>query len=179
MKRTVSIFLILIHLLNIIGFYGIFARMEFLHNVRLAAQLDDDRYSGSEAITLKLPYALPYSNFSDSYERVEGKLNHDGEIYRLVKQKIINDTIYVVCVKDKKAAWFENAYAELAFSFTDKGADTKSNSKACAMMIKDFEFSNPIEIRLQPVLQAITARTEYADLYARELAIGVDHPPKI
>lgn len=34
------------------------------------------------------------------FERVNGKFEHQGEFYKLVKQKLHNDTLYVVCIKD-------------------------------------------------------------------------------
>jgi hypothetical protein len=45
-----------------------------------------------ETILLKIPVAVPYQIDSEGYERVDGEFEHQGEFYRLVKQKYQNDT---------------------------------------------------------------------------------------
>ena len=49
------------------------------------------------------------------YERVNGEFEHNGEFFKLVKQKLENDTLNIVCIKDHRvvldttARWLRNA----------------------------------------------------------------------
>jgi hypothetical protein len=138
MLRAVAIFLATVHLINIIGSYGIISRLESIHQNELADNLDQDHFSGSDAITLRVPFSLPYSSHSEHYERATGKIEYDNEVYYMVKHKFHNDTLYIVCVKDIKFAEINNAYNELAASMSDKPGE-KSQNKTGTFQVKDFD----------------------------------------
>lgn len=178
MKRVLAIFLVLLHLLNVVGFYGVFSQLEVINNKRVKSRLDEDVYAGSDAITLRIPLSLPYSTSQQNYERVDGKFNHQGEVYRLVKQKLYNDTLYIVCVKDRKGTVIKEAIEELALSLTDKPADARSSSKTSGLFVKDFETSATLEVQLQRIVLAIASPSYYNILYAFDILELKDHPPQ-
>jgi hypothetical protein len=68
----------------------------------LIERLDADDYDTSETITFAVPLSMPYGVDYNEYERVNGEFEHNGNFYKLVKQKFQNDTLFVVCVNDKK-----------------------------------------------------------------------------
>ncbi len=138
MLRAVAIFLAAVHLMNIIGSYGIIAKIESSRQSKLADELDQDQYAGSDAITLRVPFSLPYSMGSEHYERTSGKIEYEKEVYYMVKHKYYNDTLYIVCVKDIKLAEIQNAYGELASAMSDKPGE-KSHDRTVNIQIKDFE----------------------------------------
>ncbi len=65
-------------------------------------RLDADDYDSSETITFAVPLAMPYGADYKDYERVNGEFELKGNFYKLVKQKFEHDTLFVVCVNDKK-----------------------------------------------------------------------------
>lgn len=96
-------------------------------------RLNASQYTDEESIVLTIPFSLPYPVSDGSYERVHGDFEFAGEYYKLVKQKLVNDTLFVVCVKDKTTQHLEETlsdYSQLAnnlpvgakqaFSFTSK-----------------------------------------------------------
>lgn len=145
MLRTIAIFLVTVHLTNIIGSYGIIANMESMHQDKISDELDADEFAGSNAITLRIPFSLPYSTFGDSYERATGKIQYDGQTYFMVKQKFHRDTLFIVCAKDLKSQEIRDAYKNLAASMTDTPGQN-SSSKTVNSYSNDFETCRLLEI---------------------------------
>ena len=86
------------------------AKSDLLH------RLDADAYFSEEVVILTLPVSLPYPIQDPDYERANGEIEFHGEFYHLVKQKVANDTLFMVCVKDhdqKRLNEAINEYSEL------------------------------------------------------------------
>ena len=137
MKKIIAIFLVLLLLFNALGFYGLFIGLRYKNEIDLVQRLDNDQYLEEQTVTLKVPMTLPY-HLDSEYERVDGEIEHDGEFYRLVKQKLQKDTLYIVCIKDQGSKRIKQALADYVKTFTDKPADAKHTGKFLTNFIKDF-----------------------------------------
>jgi hypothetical protein len=120
------------------GYYGVFLGLKYKNDKDMIQMLDAENYSDSETVTIKIPISIPYATDSKSFERVDGNFEHNGEFYRLVKQKLSQDTLYVVCVKDHENKVIDEAMTSFVKTFTDKPADNHSNSKILISFIKDY-----------------------------------------
>ncbi len=155
MKKVISILLIWIFLFNVIGYYGIYAGMLHHANKKADQQIEDNNYDKAQTITFKIPLTLPYP-VQNSFERVSGDFEHEGEFYKLVEQKYENDTVYVVCLKNdegKKAVEVANDFVKQS---TDQTPSSNQNTKTLTGLLKDY---NPVveEISLtSPEVIAIT-----------------------
>ena len=138
MKRIISIFLVFLLLFNTLGFYGLLQGLRYKSTLDLVTRLDNHRYSEDETILLKIPVAVPYQIDSEGYERVDGEFEHQGEFYRLVKQKYQNDTLFMVCIKDQASKRIEQAVTDYVKTFTDKPIDAKHSGKVTTNFIKDY-----------------------------------------
>src|SRR6188768_2695621 len=67
----------------------------------ISQRLDDEQYSAAETITFEIPLTVPYGFDSKDYERVDGEFEHNGEFYKMIKQKLFHDTLYIVCINNK------------------------------------------------------------------------------
>jgi hypothetical protein len=139
MKRIVSIGLIGIFLFNVIGYYGIYVAMLRQARVALNERIDTDQLRDDQTVTIKIPMTLPYP-VQDAYERVHGDFEHEGEFYKLVKQKYSNDTLYIVCTRsqeEKKAFAMLSGFVKLS---TDQASSPSQNQQAKPMvsLIKDY-----------------------------------------
>ncbi|SRR5690606_29336333 len=119
------------------GFYGLLVGLGFKAKHDISRRLDKDQYREEETITLKVPISIPYYSGTEEYERVEGEILHEGEFYRLVKQKIERDTLYIVCIRDHKSKHIKQALADYVKTFTDKPV-SKSKGKGLISFIKDY-----------------------------------------
>jgi hypothetical protein len=120
------------------GYYGVFLGLQYKNDKDMIQKLDAENYSDAETVTIKIPISIPYAMDSKDFERVDGKFEHNGEFYRLVKQKLFRDTLYVVCVKDLQNKRIDDAMTSFVKTFTDKPADQHSNSKIVISFIKDY-----------------------------------------
>ncbi|MGC3943919.1 MAG: hypothetical protein QM762_05175 [Chryseolinea sp.] len=137
MKKITAILFASLVLLNSLGFYGILVGIQYHSGRALESRLDRNQYDPSETVTLKFPMALPYQTDQISYERVDGKVEYNGEYYRLVKQKLAKDTLYIVCIKDHDGKLIAEALSDYVKTYTDKPADAKHTLKAFNF-IKDY-----------------------------------------
>jgi hypothetical protein len=136
MKRIVSIFLAVLVLMNIMGYYGIFLGLKYTHTTQIHHRLDTDSYTESETVTIKVPLAIPYAADTE-YERVDGEIEHNGQSFRLVKQKLVQDTLYIVCIRDVKSDHLKQALAEYVKTFRD-APQNGPQQKIVPSFIKDF-----------------------------------------
>lgn len=130
--------MMLLFLLNVLGYYGVLVGLQLKNKQNLQAQFDSDEYERQHEVTIKVPLTIPYATDSKDYTRVDGEFEHEGEVYRMVKQKLQSDTLYIVCVKDATSKDIKQALAEYVKSFTDKPASEKSQSKPLQNLIKDY-----------------------------------------
>ncbi len=146
MKRSIAIFLIFLLLFNALGFYGLFVGLRYKTASDLVARLDKQQYLDEETVTLRIPMTIPY-HLDSEYERVDGEIEHNGEFYRLVKQKLQKDTLYIVCIKDHDSKRIKQALADYVKTFTDKPVQAKHSGKFSVNFIKDFL---PTSIEITP-----------------------------
>jgi hypothetical protein len=125
-------------LMNMLGLYGVFLGVQFNYSREVAQNLDDNRYAGADEMTFRVPLTLPYYTDSREYERVRGEFEVEGEVYQLVKQKLLRDTLYIVCVKDHDSKKIKQALADYVKTFTDKPENSKSGAKLVPQLSKDF-----------------------------------------
>jgi hypothetical protein len=118
------------------GYYGLFLGLKYQNTRSITQRLDQDRYRTSETITIKVPAAIPYL-FNTDYERVDGEIEHNGEFFRLVKQKFASDTLYIVCIKDTRSKHIKQALEEYVKTFSDYPVNQKSTTEIPGF-IKDY-----------------------------------------
>lgn len=176
MKKLIAIFLVFLVLFNALGFYGLIIGLRYKTGLDLTERLDNEEYSEKETVTLKVPMALPYHIDSEVYERIDGEIEHEGEFYRLVKQRLEKDTLYIVCIKDHDSKRIKQALSDYVKTFTDKPVDSKQALKAFAGFIKDFL---PSTIDIKPASSGwnySVALTDFSDSFSNR-SLAVFSPP--
>ncbi|HEY0769598.1 MAG TPA: hypothetical protein VGD31_04630, partial [Sphingobacteriaceae bacterium] len=122
MKKLATYVLVLLLLLNVMGYYGVFIGLKYSHSSAFDQRLDDFQYLDSHTVTLKVPLSIPYYGDTE-YQRVNGEIEHEGEVYRLVKQKYEKDTLYIVCIRDFESKRIKQALADYVKNFSEHSSD--------------------------------------------------------
>lgn len=130
--------LLLLLLMNVIGYYGVFVGLGIRNDSLMTQRLDLEKYTKSEIITIKIPITVPYARDEEDYQRVDGKFEYHGEFFRLVKQRFSKDTLTVICVKDRSEKKIQEALFSYVKTFADNQASDNSNSKFKISFIKDY-----------------------------------------
>jgi hypothetical protein len=126
-----------VFLFNAVGYYGLYLRLRYQNNIEFKKKLDAEEYSGSETVIIKMPYALPYQVNFDGYERADGEFECEGEFYKIVKHKLVNDTLFVVLIKDKGEANLQQSFVDFVQASSDVPL-SKSTLKLIEHFSKDF-----------------------------------------
>ena len=64
-------------------------------------RLDKGHYSDNDLVEVKLPLKLLYASNWSQYERYDGEIEMRGVHYNYVKRKFANDTLYLMCIRNK------------------------------------------------------------------------------
>jgi hypothetical protein len=136
-KRLIAIVVLNIFLLNVLGYYGVLLGLKTASGDQITERLNSDMYDLGGTVTFKVPLAVPYGTDSRNYESVNGEFEKDGEIYRLVKQRFYQDTLYIVCIKDEKTSKINSALEDFVQSFAGQEDDSQQKSVS-QNLIKDY-----------------------------------------
>ena len=118
------------------GYYGLFLGLKYKNTLEIDKRLDAENYQDFETVTIKVPLTVPYF-YDTEFERIDGEIEHNGEFYHLVKQKLVKDTLHIVCFKDVKSKQIKQALVDYVRTFTDNPGDA-TNSKTITSFIKDY-----------------------------------------
>ena len=178
-KRLFSIVMLIIFLLNVFGYYGIFVGLQFRNDLEANKWLDESKYSGADEVTLRIPISIPYLTDSKDFERVEGDFVHQGEVYRLLKQKYAGDTLTIVCVRDADAKKINQDLADYVKTFSDKPVNAKQQgAKSLMTFSKDYVTST---VSLEGSSSGWNLLVPYVNLtrpLISSILTGVKHPPR-
>ena len=143
----------MIFLFNVAGYHVVFWALRSQAKSDLLHRLDADAYSSEEVVVLTVPVSLPYPVYDEGYQRASGEVEYHGEYYQLVKQKIENDTLFMVCVKDhhqKRLDRTMNEYTNLANNLP---ASAKHTMDLMGKLFKDFTATSFITPSMDLVLK--------------------------
>jgi hypothetical protein len=170
--------MLILFLLNAVGFYGIFLGLQFEYDREANKRLDDDQYLAEEAITLEIPLTVPYASDNMDFERVTGEFEYQGDVYRLVKQKLSRDTLQIVCVKDAHINNINRALTDYVKTFADHPFSSKQSNKLIQTLIKDYLVSG-IKIESQSLgWHKPIGQSEFKEDNNTFLRNKIKYPPK-
>lgn len=166
-------------LLHIMGYYGVFIGLQYHNDQALIQHFDNDTYDTADAVTLRIPLSVPYVADDAEYQRVDGQFEHQGELYRMVKQRLSHDTLYVVCVKDQQGNRISKALKDYVKTFADKTTGGKAPAKAFSSFSKDYmTTSYAIAEFCQGWYAATVATPARPQTLVHSFCASVVHPPE-
>jgi len=177
-KKIGSAVLVLLILLNVLGYYGIFMGLDYQNNRAMLEKLDAGAYDDDDQILIKLPLAIPYFQDAATFERADGRFEHAGQVYRKVSQRYSQDTLYMVCVKDHTGTRIGHALKSYVKTFSDKPADSQHSSKTTLTLIKEY-LIHPIylECRTSGWHYGLSA-TYKGFAFIPSFLASINHPPE-
>ena len=100
---------------------------------KLEARLDNHSYDESQLIELKIAIHLPYQTSWTSYQRYDGEITIDGVMYKYVKRKLANDTLYLMCIPNSakmRLGVAKNNFFKISNDLANDTHSKKSDSKS-------------------------------------------------
>lgn len=179
MKRLLSILFLILIFLNSIGYYGLLllAREQLAFEIR--QKIDEHAGTISGNMILKIPYSLPYASNSQDYERTSGEITYSGEVYRMVKQRVYEGTLYIVCVRDAQTTEVNQVISEYSQNFSDQAQESgASGGKALNQLAKEYIITSLYNKSVSAGWCLLCAYGDADELYHYSQAMGVFHPPQ-
>jgi len=133
LKKLAAILLIILFLFNLFGYRILFYYAQQQSDVTLEHNLDQNAYNESELITLIIPLSIPYQHNSDGFERFDGEITLNGNIYKYVKRKYCDGKIIFLCLPDHDKMHLEvakNNYVTNISDIQNSGTKKQDNSKS-------------------------------------------------
>ncbi|PWT75626.1 MAG: hypothetical protein C5B59_08375 [Bacteroidetes bacterium] len=99
MKKAISILLILVLFFTWFGYRMIGAFLDHSANAKFQAALDENKYECDKLMSFKVPTTSDgYYNNSNEYEKAIGQFEFNGIVYSIVKKRIFQDSIEILCI---------------------------------------------------------------------------------
>jgi hypothetical protein len=168
----------MVFLFNVGGYYIVFWALKHQASEELSARLDAELYAEEETIELKIPVSLPYPlQETGSFERMNGMFEHRGEFYKLVKQKLQNDTLYIVCIQDHERKHLENTMTDYVKLSNDlPGTNSQKALQFLGKLLKDYDSNSAITFTEQPGWSMSISYKEISDSFNTP-SIQIQSPP--
>jgi hypothetical protein len=125
LRKYASIILLLILLFNMVGYRAWFYYAEQKADVAMESRLDKNQYDESDLISLTIPLNNPYQIEQTRFERINGEVNFQGKTYKLVKRKVTDGNLVLLCMPDTRKMVLKKAKTE----FGNAASGLTSNSK--------------------------------------------------
>jgi hypothetical protein len=148
LKKGLAIVFLVVFLFNVGGYYVVFWGLRFHTDQKLTDRVKANLYQADEIVEIKIPVTLPYPIQDQGFQPVDGRFEHNGEHFKLIKHKYDNDTLYVVCIRDFETRRLVNTmrnYVELTNGF-DGTAPNQKALNFLSKLIKDFCSHDSINI---------------------------------
>ena len=132
MKKIAAILLIILFLFNLFGYRILFYYAQQQSDVALERNLDQNAYNENDLLTLAIPLSMPYQHNSDGFERFDGEITLNGNIYKYVKRKYCDGKIIFLCLPNHDKMHLEaakNNYGTTINDLQSNGAKKQDNSK--------------------------------------------------
>ncbi len=147
---------------------------------QLIKKLDANAFNPDETLLVKVPITVPYASDSKDFERVNGTFEYEGQIYRLVKQKLYKDTLHVVILQDKVGSHLNKTKNDFAKSLSDQPLkENKSHgSKIFKQLLKDYLINKVTMEMANAGFFQLNTLTNYLNSYSFSISRLLIIPPE-
>lgn len=101
LRKLIAIPLLAVYLFNVAGYQVLFSFAIQRSDKLFVQRLDNNQYNEDELVQISIPLHLPYYHNQTAYERIDGEVCYKSISYRYVKRKVVNDTLYILCLKNE------------------------------------------------------------------------------
>jgi hypothetical protein len=178
-KRLFASIMLLLFLLNVLGYYGVYIGLISKGADDLSSRMAERGEEPGAMVTFRIPLSVPYGVDSREFEPAKASFSYDGEVYQLVKQKLLKDTLYLVGIKNEQSSMWGKALAEYVMTFSDTPDDSSQELPAGQGFIKDFVSLSSISVSRHTVgwVAAAEPGSAVKELVAT-FCVSVVHPPE-
>jgi hypothetical protein len=180
-RRLVSLGFALLITFNTVGYSYVLNWYRDDLNEKAKELIDDHVSEISGNLIFTIPVTTEYQTTLTEYTRIDGEFQFEGVSYRMVKQKVQGNLLYVVCVNDQRAHVETEAINDLIAATSGQTTkDSPLNSRTAAnTLLKYCDTSTSSGITnsnrwLRPIVFI-----EHEDSYHFDCSQTLFHPPAV
>ncbi|QEC68368.1 hypothetical protein FRZ67_14045 [Panacibacter ginsenosidivorans] len=157
MKKLAAILLLTLFVFNTVGYRFLFDMLESSTDAAFTAKLDNGRYNKEDLITIKVPINMPYQVNRAGFERVDGEINVNGQVYRYVMREVQSDTMTLLCIPHYEKTALQNKASEFAGKVNDLPSnDNNKKAEVFKQLTVDFDINENAASLSSINVQAVT-----------------------
>ncbi len=138
MRKSAAIILLFVFFLYNIGYYGFYMAFNYQLDQKWNTKVLEDNLIEEELLHTSIPLSIPYQPDQNEYRTINGKLEIDGNYYRIVSQKYARDTLHVIYVNDTLQEGLEQSMNEWLSSLYQKPLSNDQDIQFWKVLAKDF-----------------------------------------
>ena len=184
-KKITAILFLFLFAFNWFGYRLVYDYLQHESSQNLEALLDNDFYNEDQLVEFKVPMQhLAYQNSNTSFERFSGEIEINGTIYKCVKRKISNDTLFLVCIVNTKKMHLESAKNNFFKISNDLEQNNSKSTDNSVSVFKNFQpVFNPslfgVNIMAPSIIQENLWLSEKSELLPSSTHISPEQPPDL
>jgi len=178
MKRAFSFLLLFLMGLSSIGYYGILLMTKRELARQIVTKIDENANEIGGDLILKIPVPLPYLVDSREYERTDGEINYEGEVYRFIKRRLYHDTLFIVCVRDPNGTAVNNLISEYSKSLSSETQEQSPALKLFGSLSKYYVLYGRSSVASHRGWEQAQTFGDPSEVYAFTLPVNIFHPPQ-
>ena len=176
MKKSVSTLLVVLVLMNIMGYYALLLGLQYRNTQIVSHKIQSGNYVEGETQLMKL-FKPGYKGTTD-FSKIDGEFEQDGQVFRLIKQRLYKDTFHIVFIKDERGTLIKHALSDYARTFSDKSDESENQLIILPVLIREYLVSvPPTDETLVGTLASIGKAPEKVFIHA--YCSSIIHPPQI
>jgi hypothetical protein len=181
LKKSATIFLLIILLFNMAGYRAWFYYAESKSDAAIESRLDNNQYDQNELVSITIPLDNPYQLEQKNFERVQGEFSFQGNTYKYVKRRISNNNLIILCIPDahktilKKAG---SAFGNATNDFTGNGKGSSRSGTQKSFNGPDF-ISQCTNVQMCRCADATAQKHDFSIGYIPKVYLSIPgKPPK-
>jgi len=162
---------------NTFGYRLLFDYVLNIADIKLEAKLDKGEYRDADLMEVKIPLSMPYTTSWQNFERVDGEINLQGNNYKYVKRKIINDTMILMCIRHDAKTQIQQKANDYFGKVNDLPSGSKK-SEVVKQVLGDYDFNEQAKDVFTPPQNI--AFNYFRDIAPSQQYISIqEQPPEI
>lgn len=179
MKKLAAILLLALFVFNAVGYRLWFDVLETNTDAAFTAQIDDGNYNEADLITVKVPINMPYQVNRSGFERVDGEIEINGQVYKYVKRQVKSDTMTLLCIPHYEKTELQKKANEFAGKVNDLPAnDNNKKAEIFKQLTADFDITYSTALFSSDNVQAVANLYKSTTLPQQFLPVN-GQPPEI
>jgi hypothetical protein len=130
LKKIAAIILIILFLFNLFGYRILFYYAQQQSDICLEQNLDKNIYNENELVSITVAFPMPYQQNSEGFQRFDGEVTLNGNIYKYVKRKYTDGNMTFLCLPDHNKMHLEAAKNNIVSNINDVQSNGKKSDNA-------------------------------------------------